>query len=117
MHSSVLANARLPRTGQFAGIWRGTAADAHCVLAVGESIRHEIQAGRGRHIHEALTLGATWTETADALGRTPNEVRDELRNYADEQPDLYPGADRRVTVTALIDLGDDKRAPTAQADR
>lgn len=88
VYASVLANNSLPRTGQYENVWRGTAADARSVLATGESIRREILAGRGRHIHEALTLGSTWAEVAQALGRTPDEVRAELRYYADEHPDL-----------------------------
>jgi hypothetical protein len=117
VYASVLANNDLPHTGHYSQIWRGTDADARSVLATGESIRREILAGRGRHIHEALTLGSTWAEVAEALGRTPDEVRAELRYYADEHPDLYHGADVRVPVTALIELGDHQPLPAGRGQR
>ncbi|MEK8175017.1 hypothetical protein NKH77_55940 [Streptomyces sp. M19] len=98
-------------------LWRGTAADALSVLAAGESIRREILGGRPRHIHQALTLGTTWTEVAEALGRTMDQVRAELRHWADENPDLYYGADQRVPVAALLELGDDEAVPAPKEDQ
>ena len=115
--ASVLANNGLPRTPLNEKLWCGTAADARSVLATGESIRREILAARGRHIHEALTLGSTWAEVAEALGRAPDEVRAELRYYADEHPDLYHGADQRVPVTVLLALGDHQAVPAKRGDR
>ncbi|RNG33519.1 hypothetical protein [Streptomyces botrytidirepellens] len=117
VYASVLANNGLPRTPQNENLWRGTAADARSVLATGESIRREILASRGRHIHQALTLGSTWAEAAEALGRTPDEMRAELRYYADEHPDLYHGADQRVPVAALIELGDHQPVTAKQGDK
>lgn len=117
VYASVLANNDLPRTGRYENVWRGTAADARSVLAAGESIRREILAGCGRHIHEALTLGSTWAEVAEALGRTTDEVRAELRYYAAEHPGLYHGADVRVPVAALLELGDHQPVATGQGDR
>ncbi|MFI1205612.1 hypothetical protein ACH4VR_40360 [Streptomyces sp. NPDC020883] len=116
VHASVLANNGLPRTPRNEKLWRGTAADARSVLAMGESIRREILVVRGRHIHEALMLGTTWAEVAEALDRTPDEVRAELRYYADEQPELYHGADRRMTVSALIGLGDHQAVRAGRGD-
>ncbi|MEU3401357.1 hypothetical protein [Streptomyces filamentosus] len=51
------------------------------------------------------------------LGRTPDQVRAELRYWADENPDLYYGADQRVPVAALLDLGDDETVSAREEDR
>ncbi|WP_406190466.1 MULTISPECIES: hypothetical protein [unclassified Streptomyces] len=117
VYASVLANNDLPRDGIYANVWRGTAADACSVLAAGESMRREILAGRGRHIHEAITLGSTWAQVAEALGRTPPEVRAELRYYADEYPGLYHGADVRVPVAELLELGDHQPLPAGRGEQ
>jgi hypothetical protein len=69
-----------------------------------------LRARAGRPLRQGRS--ATWAEVADALGRTPDEVRAELRYYAEEQPDLYHGADRPMTVSALIELGDHQPVPT-----
>lgn len=117
-HASLLSNVALSRTSRhFADIRRGTADDALSVLATGESIRRELLAVRGRHIHESLVLGATWTQTAEVLGRTPEQLRAELRYYAGEHPDLYHGADQRVPVSALLELGDDETVPAPEEGR
>ncbi|MFB9608667.1 hypothetical protein ACFFTQ_37515 [Streptomyces roseofulvus] len=117
VYGSVLAHSGLPRTPENENLWRGTAADALSVLAAGESIRRTILAGRAKHIHQGLMLGTTWSEIAEALGRTPDQVRAELRYWADENPDLYYGADRRVPVAALLDLGDDETVSVQEEDR
>ncbi len=114
VYGSVLAHSGLPHTPENENLWRGTAADALSVLAAGESIRRTILAGRAQHIHQGLMLGTTWSEIAEALGRTTDQVRAELRYWADENPDLYYRADRRVPVAALLDLGDDETVPAPQ---
>ena len=117
VYGSVLAHNGVPRTPENENLWRGTAADALSVLAAGESIRRTILAGRARHIHQGLMLGTTWSEIAEALGRTTDQVRAELRYWADEHPDLYYRADRRVPVAALLDLGDDETVPAPEEGR
>jgi hypothetical protein len=87
------------------------------VLAAGKFIRREILAGQAHHIHQALTLDATWTKVAEALDRTPDQVRAELRYWADEHPDLNHGADQRVPVAALLNLADDEMAPADKEDQ
>ncbi|WP_051701380.1 hypothetical protein [Streptomyces sp. NRRL F-6628] len=117
VYGSVLAHNGVPRTPANENLWRGTAADALSVLAAGESIRRTILTGRAKHIHQGLMLGTTWSEIAEALGRTPDQVRAELRYWADENSDLYYGADKRVPVAALLDLGDDETVPAREEDR
>ncbi|MGW5852378.1 hypothetical protein ACWFQ8_31315 [Streptomyces sp. NPDC055254] len=70
-------------------VQRGTADDALAVLALRESIRRDVEAGRGSRLHEALTLGAAWAEVAAALGISPDEARQLLRDWADGQHHLY----------------------------
>ncbi|MDW8803717.1 hypothetical protein P1P68_02555, partial [Streptomyces scabiei] len=98
---------------------RGDAGDA---LALGESIRRDVEYGRGSRVHQALTLGATWSQVAAALDVTPEDARTVLRAYADGQHQLWLGyekegvkpfgfdADQHAAALALLDLGDDETA-------
>ncbi len=109
VYAGALNNHALPPEGRWGEMWRGSADDALSVLATGESLCRELLAGRGQRIHQALTLGATWTEVGEALACTPDEARAVLRAYAEENPDLYHAADQRTPVPGLIALGDDER--------
>nr|BBK08014.1 hypothetical protein [Streptomyces sp. TP-A0584] len=102
---------------------RGDAGDALAVLALRESIRREMEWGRGNRIHEALELGATWRQVAGALDVAPHAARQLLREYADGQRELWLTCDEReerpfgftaeqhTDVLALCELGDDETAP------
>ncbi|MFI2207665.1 hypothetical protein ACH47Z_44890 [Streptomyces sp. NPDC020192] len=102
---------------------RGTADDALAVLALRESIRRDVEHGTGNRVHEALTLGATWTQVAAALDIDPGRARELLRAYADGQRRLWVGyeeegikpfgfsADQHTAALALCELGDDESAP------
>ncbi|MEZ3182966.1 hypothetical protein KYY02_31200 [Streptomyces pimonensis] len=100
---------------------RGTAGDALAALALGEAIRRRIADEHGSRVHEALELGASWTEVAAALDITPDDARALLRTWADGQHQLYRSdlADGRsrplgmddatyAVVLALYELGDDE---------
>ncbi|MEJ8640124.1 hypothetical protein [Streptomyces sp. MS2.AVA.5] len=78
-HADRLSNNRLPADFPHP-VERGTADDALAVLALRESIRRDVEAGRGSSLHEAMTLGATWTETAAALDVSTDEARQLLRD-------------------------------------
>lgn len=78
-----LTGRHLPPSAHSTG--RATAADALAELALGESIRRTVLRHREGSVHAALELGATWAEVATALGGTPDEARDALRSYAEEQ--------------------------------
>jgi len=119
-HEARLMNLRLP-TDYPHSVDRGTAADALAVIAVRESIRRDMELGRGVRVREAMELGATWSEVAAALDTTPDEARDLLRAWADGQHQLHRGdtaAGRprplglddtaHAAVLALCDLGDDE---------
>ncbi|MGW2181298.1 hypothetical protein ACWCXX_25000 [Streptomyces sp. NPDC001732] len=101
---------------------RGTADDALAQLALGEAIRRTIENHRPGDIHQALTLGATWSEVATALDISPDEARDLLRDWSDGQHHLYAGDQERgeerplgfsparhAEVTALCERGDNER--------
>ncbi|MFI9722861.1 hypothetical protein ACIHFE_24915 [Streptomyces sp. NPDC052396] len=125
-HADRLTNRLLP--GDFPHkAERGTVADALAVLALRESIHREMEYGRGAHIRDALHLGATWHETAAALGLTPDEARRLLHTWADGQRHLYTSCEERgetplglsdeqhTAVLALCRLGDDEPAGNGQA--
>ncbi|MGA5183008.1 hypothetical protein ACPCBF_25040 [Streptomyces pseudogriseolus] len=129
-HEARLMDLRLPADYPHP-VERGTAADALTVIAVRESIRRDMELGRGVRVREAVELGATWSEVAAALDTTPDEARELLRTWADHQHRLHRGdtADGRprplglddtahAAVLALCDLGDDEPAPArTQAPR
>lgn len=106
---------------------RGDAGDALAVLALRESIRREMEWGRGNRVHEALELGATWRQVAAALGIAPHEARRFLREYADGQRELWLGyeqqgvkpfgftAEQHAAVLAMCELGDDESASRTAA--
>ena len=118
-HSDRLMNNMLPVDFPYE-VERGTADDALAVLALRESIRRDIESGTGNRVHEALTLGATWTQVAAALDLDPGQARDVLRSYADGQRNLWLGyekervkpfgfsADQHAAALALCELGDDE---------
>ncbi|MFE0824156.1 hypothetical protein [Streptomyces sp. NPDC058847] len=108
---------------------RGTAADALAVIALRESIRRDMENGRGVRVREALELGATWSEVAAALDVAPDEARELLRAWAGLQHQLHRNdvADGRerplgiddqehAAVLALTELGDDGEAPAPAAE-
>ncbi|MFI1962423.1 hypothetical protein ACH46L_31650 [Streptomyces althioticus] len=119
-HEARLMNRRLPADFPHP-VERGTAADALAVIALRESIRRDMETGRGVRVRDALELGATWSETAAALDVEPDEARELLRAWAKRQHQLYRSdlADGRprplglddqehAAVLALVELGDDE---------
>lgn len=113
-------NARLPEDFPH-DVERGDAGDALAALALGESIRRQIESERGSRVHDAMTLGATWAQVAAALDITPDEARALLRAWADGQHHLYQGDVERglarplgmdttlhAAVLALCELGDEE---------
>ncbi|MFJ3161317.1 hypothetical protein [Streptomyces kanasensis] len=103
----------------------GDVDDALAVLALRESIRRDVECGRGNRIHVALGLGATWRQVAVALDVTPQEARQILREYAEGQRDMWLGyeqqgveplgftAEQHATVLALCALADDETTNAA----
>ncbi|MGW1902956.1 hypothetical protein ACWCQB_37570 [Streptomyces hirsutus] len=122
VHSDRLMNNMLPADFPYE-VERGTADDALAVLALRESIRRDIEHGTGNRVHEALTLGATWTQVAAALDIDPGQAREVLRAYADGQRQLWLGyeeqrvkpfgfsAGQHAAALALCELADDEPAP------
>lgn len=121
-HDDRLSNNRLPADFPY-DIERGDAGDALAALALRESIRQDIEHGRGSRVHEAMELGATWNEVAAALTVTPDEARTLLRQWASGQHHLYRGnveraidnplglsPEQHAAVLALTELADDERA-------
>ncbi|MCC3654726.1 hypothetical protein LIX60_25330 [Streptomyces sp. S07_1.15] len=105
---------------------RGTAGDALAALALRESIRRDVEHGRGTRVHEALLLGASWDEVARALDVEPDQARELLRRWAQGQRDLWLrneaegirpfglDADAHAAVLALCGRDDDEPpAPVA----
>lgn len=68
---------------------RGTAGDALTQLAVGEVIRRSVRNERCSTVWEALRLGATWEQVADALDTTELAAADDLRVWAEGQRTLF----------------------------
>ena len=120
-HAQLLFNNVLP-LDRFPNTERGDAGDVLAVLALGEAIRRDVAYGRGSRVHEALRLGATWSQVAAALDITPDEARTVLQTYADGQRNLWLGyeaerikpfgfdADTYEAALALVELGDDESA-------
>ncbi|MDH6544933.1 hypothetical protein [Streptomyces sp. SPB4] len=54
-----------------------------------ESIRRDVENGRGARLCTALELGATWAEAAVALDISSEDARALLRQWADGQHHLY----------------------------
>jgi hypothetical protein len=118
-HADRLLNNLLPADFPYE-VERGTADDAVAVLALRESIRRDIELGTGNRIHQALTLGATWTQVAAALAIEAGQARELLRAYADSQRNLWLGyeekgvkpvgldADAYAAILALVELGDEE---------
>ncbi|MGW1807192.1 hypothetical protein [Streptomyces sp. NPDC002078] len=125
-HADRLMNNLLPDNFPY-DVQRGDAGDALAVLALRESIRRDVEQGRGNRVHEAMLLGATWTEVAAALDVDTEQARAVLRAYANGQRNLYQrsvdeGAERPLgfspdkyaAVMALTEL-DDTTAAAGEA--
>ncbi|MFJ9818620.1 hypothetical protein ACIRU3_25845 [Streptomyces sp. NPDC101151] len=125
-HSDRLMNNALPANFKYA-VQRGDAGDALAALALRESMHRDIEAQRGSRVREAIELGATWNQVADALDVTPGEARALLRDWAIGQHQLHQGdidngrtaplglsAERHAAVVALTELRDDQAASAAR---
>ncbi|MET7746176.1 hypothetical protein [Streptomyces sp. NPDC005385] len=123
-HSARLMNTRLPADFPHK-VERGDEGDALAVLALGEAMRRDIEAGRGSDVRTAAELGATWRQIADALDTTPAHARGLLRAWATGQHRLYSGDrargearplglddERYGAVLALCATGDDGEPPS-----
>ncbi|MFE7428926.1 hypothetical protein [Streptomyces sp. NPDC057545] len=88
VHADRLMNNLLPANFPHE-VERGTAGDALAVLALRESIRRDVEHGRGTRVHEALLLGASWSEVACALDVEPDGARELLRTWAQGQRDVW----------------------------
>lgn len=120
-HAQRLFHNALPMD-RFPNAERGTVDDALAVLALRAAALRDLEYGRGNRVHEALTLGATWTQVAVALDVPVDEARSVLREYADGQRNLWLGyeaerikpigfdADKYTAALALCELGDDETA-------
>ncbi|MFJ6076387.1 hypothetical protein ACIQFU_37150 [Streptomyces sp. NPDC093065] len=121
-HEDRLMNNRLPEHYPHP-VQRGDADDALAVIALRESIRRDMEHGRGVRVLEAMELGASWSEVAAALDVPPDEARLLLHEWAEGQHRLYQGDvakgqrrppglddDRHAVVLALCELGDDESA-------
>ncbi|MFI8888248.1 hypothetical protein [Streptomyces sp. NPDC053813] len=121
-HNDRLMNNALPADFKY-DVERGDVGDALAVIALRESMRRDIEAGRGVRVREAIELGATWRQVAAALDVTPDDARALLRDWAERQHHLYRSdvdrgekrplginADRYSVVLALTELGDDESA-------
>lgn len=118
-HADRLSNLALPADFPYE-VERGDAGDALTVLALGESIRRDLDYERGGRILTALRLGATWSQVAAALDVPAKHARTLLESYADGQRSLrlrYKaegsklglGAAEYAAALALVELGDDER--------
>lgn len=119
-HADRLSNLALPADFPYE-VERGDAGDALAVLALGESIRRDLDYERGGRILTALRLGATWAQVAAALDVPAKHARTLLESYADGQRSLrlrYEtegsklglGADEYAAVIALCEQDDDQAA-------
>ncbi|MDP9616436.1 hypothetical protein [Streptomyces demainii] len=123
-HNDRLTNSRLPADFPHQ-VERGDAGDALACLALEESIRRDIEAVRASRVREALELGSTWRQIADALDITADDARAVLRQWADAQHhvlyrrDVEDGQPQPLglddqgyaAVLAVCELGDDETAP------
>jgi hypothetical protein len=121
-HNDRLMNLALPADFPY-DVQRGDVGDALAVIALRESIRRDIERGRGVRVRQAMELGATWRQVADALDVDPDEARELLRAWADMQHDLHRrdvadgrprplglDDDGHAALLALCELGDDETA-------
>ena len=119
-HSDRLLNNVMPADWR-PEVPRGDAGDALALIALRESMLRDIEMGRGVRVREALQLGATWAEVADALDVEPDKARGLLRKWVDGQHQLYLtdvargearplGVDEVRSVEMLLwcQLGDDE---------
>ncbi|GAB7035662.1 hypothetical protein AB0G35_15875 [Streptomyces sp. NPDC021749] len=121
-HGERLADRRLPAAYR-GPEERGDAGDALAQLALGVRIARAVEQYRAETLHEALQLGATWSQIAAALDVGTDEARGILRSHANGQLRLYEsehsgGAgllgmnpEQHRAAMALTDLGDDEPAP------
>ncbi|WP_327731350.1 hypothetical protein OG250_42605 [Streptomyces sp. NBC_00487] len=79
-----LSNRRLPADFPY-DIERGDADDSLAALALGTSIRRDIEREHASLVCEAIELGATWDQVAAALDISADEARYLLREWADGQ--------------------------------
>jgi hypothetical protein len=68
---------------------RGDAGDALSSLALGEALRRDLARERVWRIRAAIELGATWDQVATALDTSADQARAELRNWANDQRELW----------------------------
>ncbi|MCQ6556156.1 hypothetical protein NPS70_23680 [Streptomyces sp. C10-9-1] len=118
VHADRLMNNLLPADFPHE-VEHGTAGDALAVLALRESIRRDVEYGRGARVREALELGASWPEVARALDAEPDDARALLRTWAQGQRNLWLhneaegirpfglDADAHAAVLALCERDDD----------
>ncbi|MFG2623231.1 hypothetical protein ACGFXC_37055 [Streptomyces sp. NPDC048507] len=121
-HAGRMANLQLPDDFPHE-VERGTASDALAVLALRESIRQDIETGRGLRVRDAMEQGATWAEVAGALDVEVEDARALLRTWASVQHTLHRQdveagrarpfgltAEQHAAVRGLCALGDHERA-------
>ncbi|MBT2898522.1 hypothetical protein [Streptomyces sp. McG3] len=119
-HSDRLMNNDLPADFPYK-VERGDVGDALAAIALRESMHRDIEHGRGTRVHDAIKLGATWSELATALDITTDAARALLRTWADGQHNLYQhyvdrgdtrpvgfDPDKYAALLALTELGDDE---------
>lgn len=87
-HSERLMNLALPSDFPYPVEVAG-AEDAVAAIALGESIRRDIEYARGTRARQALELGATVADVAGALDMDEDQVRELLRTWADGQRLLW----------------------------
>ncbi|WP_329326714.1 hypothetical protein [Streptomyces sp. NBC_01689] len=130
LHDDRLFNNALPADFPHE-VERGDADDALAALALRESIRRDIEHGRGNRIHEALKLGATWRQIAAAVDVDTDAARRLLRAYADGQHNLhlrdvehgearplgFNAGEYAATIALCELLGDDEVAPAPVGTR
>jgi len=119
-HADRLMNNSLPADFPYE-VQRGTADDALAVLALRESIRQDIEHGRGVRVREAMELGASWNEVARALDIEPDDARAVLRSWAEGQRNMWLrheaegikpfglDTDAYAAVLALCEMDDHER--------
>lgn len=124
-HSERLMNRSLPADFKYP-VERGGHEDALAQLALGVEIERTVVSYQGSTLHQALQLGATWTEAAAALDITPDTARDLLRAWADGQHRLYTGLvaegsrpfglddDEHAAAIGMLHLRNDDRATTTE---
>jgi len=126
-HNDRLSNRRLPADFPY-DIERGDAGDSLAALALGTSIRRDIEREHASRVREAIELGATWDQVAAALDISADEARGLLREWADGQRRLWLGyeadgikpfgldADEHAAVLALAADKDGEAAKDGRRD-